>query len=333
MKSLIHKLAEIPGPCGYETQVRAAVRAEVEALADEVHIDGLGNLIVRKGERRSNGKRILALAHLDEPGFIVSHVRRDGLARFMPLGRLRAEVLAGNRVRFLNGTPGVIGYAVSEDGDAQPEMERLFIDTGAVETAQVKIGDVAVFDAPFLDLGQRAAGKALDDRIGVAILIETLRRLHQNPGASPHEIHFAFTVQEVEGMRGAGPAAFQVEPELALAVDMTESYADPEAAPAAARLGAGAVLRMRDASMFTPAAVMDWMIRAAKTHAIPYQIEIVSGETTGARPAQTTNRGAAAGVVAVPCRYRGSPSELVDLDDVQAAADLFYQLLTIPVEL
>lgn len=332
MITLIEKLAEIPGPCGYETRVRAAVRAEVEAYADAVHIDGLGNLIVRKGERRTAGKRILLLAHMDEPGFIVSHIRRDGAARFAPLGGPRPEYLAGSRVRFLDGTPGVIGCIPAADCSAKPDPERLLIETGSGRKAALKVGDVAVIDSPFVDLGKRAAGKALDNRVGVAILIETLRKLHANPDASPHEIHFAFTVQELEGLRGAGPAAFQVEPEVALAVDLTDSRDEPETAAGAVRLGAGAAIRVRDASMFTPPVVVDWMSAAADKHAIPYQLEILERETTGARMAQITGRGAAGGALAIPCRYRGSPSEIIDLDDAAAAVELLYHLMTTPAE-
>lgn len=326
MKSLIQKLVETPGPPGYETEVRKLVRSEVEPYADEVHVDGLGNLIARIGP--VDGRRILVAAHLDEPGLIASHVDRNGFVRFMPLGGLQPQVCAGQRVRFLNGAAGVIGFAAPGEAEQLNHLDRLFIDLGAseCETAPVRPGDVAVFEGPYLDLGGRLAGKALSGRVGVAVLIETMRRLRAGPQMTPHEVHFAFVTQEQVGLRGAGAAVFQVSPELALSIDAAVGDTPGGGRPAI-RLGAGPVIRVRDQSMLSDPRMVAWIENTATAAAIPFQMEVSDAAPTGARMAQLGGEGAATGVLSVACRYRGSPSELVDWGDVERLADLLHTLL------
>ncbi len=130
MKSLIQKLVETPGPSGYEAQVRALVRAEIEPLADGVRVDNLGNLIVRKGQKGPDGLRIMLAAHIDEIGLIVTHIDERGFARLLPVGGVRPATCPGNRVRFLNGAAGVIGIERLSDPNKVPAFDQLFIDLG-----------------------------------------------------------------------------------------------------------------------------------------------------------------------------------------------------------
>ena len=173
MKDLIKRLVETVGPSGYETAVRELVRAEIAGLADEIRVDALGNLIVRKGQKTEGGLRVMLSAHMDEIGIIATHVDEHGFVRFTTVGGVRPHTCIGGRGRFLNGTPGLIYMEKTESPEKLPSFEQLFIDVGASSPAScpVKVGDVAAFDRPFMDLNGRLVSKAMDDRISVAVMI------------------------------------------------------------------------------------------------------------------------------------------------------------------
>jgi tetrahedral aminopeptidase len=331
MKSLIRKFVETAGPSGYESKVRQVVREEVEPLADQVTVDALGNLIVRKGRRGSKGMKIMLAAHMDEIGLIATHIDENGFVRFTTIGGVRAYNCPGGRVRFLNGTSGVIGIEKLEDQSYVPSFEQMYIDVGvsARKDCPVRVGDVAVFERPYLELGKRLVAKSMDDRIGVAVLIETLRRMDN----SPHEVYFVFSVQEEVGVRGATTAAYGVDPELGLAVDVTGSGDTPKGIKMEVGLGKGPAIKVRDAGMLADPRVVDWMVRVAQTGKIPYQMEILERGGTDARAIQITRMGVPAGCLSIPCRYVHSPSEMVDFDDVENAVRLLVGLLSQPVDL
>jgi endoglucanase len=331
MKSLIEKLVGIPGPSGYEAQIRQAVRSEVEQHADEVKVDALGNLIARKGQLGTGGNRIMLAAHMDEIGIMVTHVDENGFARFTNIGGVHANNCPGGRVRFLNGIPGVIGIERLDDPNAAPGLEKMYLDLGVSsrKDCPVKIGDVAVFERPFLDLGGRLVSKAMDDRIGVAVLIETMRSLT----STPNEISFVFSVQEEVGVRGATTAAYAVDPDLGLAVDVTGVGDTPRGIKMEVCLGKGPAIKVRDGGMLADPRVVAWMVQTAETAQIPIQMEILERGGTDARAIQITRAGVPAGCLSIPCRYTHSPSEMVDYGDVQAAVKLLTKLLSQPVDL
>ena len=219
MKPLIQKLVETPSPSGYEGKIREVIRAEVEPYADEIRVDALGSLIVRKGQKTTAGMKIMLSAHIDEIGLIVTHVDANGFVSFAPIGGVRALNCVGGRVRFLNGQTGVIYMEPLDDSSKSPSIANLYIDLGASspKDCPVRVGDLGVFDRPFTDLGNRMVSKAMDDRIGAAVLIEALRQLK----SSPHELYFVFSVQEEVGLRGATTAAFGIDPDLGIASDVT----------------------------------------------------------------------------------------------------------------
>lgn len=331
MKSLIQKIVETNGPSGYESIIRQVIRAEVELLADEVTVDALGNLIVRKGTASPNGMKIMLAAHMDEIGLIATHIDENGFVRFTTIGGVRAYNCPGGRVRFLNGTSGVIGIENPADQSNPPSIEHMFIDVGvsARKDCPVRVGDVAVFERPFLDLGQRLVAKSLDDRIGVAVLIETLRQVSH----SPHEVYFVFSVQEEVGVRGATTAAYGIDPQLGLAVDVTGTGDTPKGIKMEVGLGKGPAVKVRDAGMLADPRVVDWMVRTAEASKIPYQMEILERGGTDARAIQLTRMGVPAGCLSIPCRYIHSPSEMVDFGDVENAVRLLVGLLSQPVDL
>lgn len=335
MKSLIQKLVEIPSPSGYEAQIRSAIREEVEPLADEILTDNLGNLIVRKGPSEPGGLTIMLAAHMDEIGLIATHIDENGFVRFLTIGGVRPHTCVGGRVRFLNGAFGTINVERLDEPNKMPAFEQMFIDLGASSRAEcpVRVGDVAVFEHPFTDLGKRLIAKAMDDRISVAILVETLRRLSSPAFQTPHQLVFVFSVQEEVGVRGATTAAFGINPDLGLAVDVTGSGDTPKGLRMEVGLGKGPAIKVRDAGMLADPRVVAWMVSTAERAGIPYQMEVLEMGGTDARAIQLSRAGVPAGCLSIPCRYVHSPSEMVDYDDVQNAVKLLVELLSHPVQL
>ena len=335
MKSLIQQLVETVSPSGYEAPIRETIRQSVEPLADEVRVDALGNLIVRKGRMGPQGKRIMLAAHMDEIGVMVTHIDEQGFARFTSLGGVRPAYCVGGRVQFLNGARGVIGVERIDELTKPAALEQLFIDTGASskKDCPVKVGDVAAFERPFMDLGDRMVAKSLDDRIGVAVMVEALRILSSEGQPSPHEIYFVFSVQEEVGVRGATTASFGVEPDLGLAVDVTSTGDTPKCAPMAVALGNGPAIKVRDTGMLADPRVVDWMVRTAETAGLPYQLEVLDRGSTDARAIQLSRGGVPAGCLSIPCRYVHSPSEMVATSDVEQAVQLLVALLRHPIDL
>ena len=331
MKPLIQKLVEIVGPSGYESAVRDLVRGEIEGLVDEIRVDALGNLIARKGQKGEGGLRVMLSAHMDEIGVIATHVDEKGFVRFTTIGGVRAHTCIGGRVHFLNGVQGLIYMERSEDSSRLPGIENLFIDVGAAdrESCPVKVGDLAAFERPFLDLGDRLVSKAMDDRISVAVLVETLRQLK----SSPHELYFVFSTQEEVGLRGATTAAFGIDPDLGVAVDVTATGDTPKGLRMEVGLGKGPAIKVRDGGMLSDPRVVRWMVETAEAAGLPYQLEVLEGGTTDARAIQLARAGVPSGCVSIPTRYIHSPSEMVDYGDVQNAVRLLVALLSGPVKL
>ncbi|WP_448336213.1 M42 family metallopeptidase [Bellilinea sp.] len=331
MKALIQKLVETIAPSGYEMPIRELILGEVKEVADEVRVDALGNLVVRKGQKSPDGKRIMLAAHMDEIGLIATHIDENGFVRFSTIGGVRPHTLYGGRVRFLNGVAGVIGGERLENMDRVHGFEKLFIDVGATsqEDCPVRVGDVAAFERPFLDLGKRLVAKSMDDRISVAVMIETLRQLKD----TPHEVFFVFTTQEEVGVRGATTAAFGVDPEIGIAVDVTATGDTPRGMKMAVALGKGPAIKVKDTGMIADPRVVRWMADTAEQAGIPYQLEILEGGSTDARAMQLTRAGVPAGCLSIPCRYIHTPSEMVDFEDVQNAVRMLMALLQAPVDL
>ena len=335
MKALIRKLVEAPGPSGYETQIRNAVREEVEPLADEITVDNLGNLIARLGKKGDGGLKIMLAAHMDEIGVIATHIDERGFVRFLPVGGVRPHTCLGGRVLFLNGARGVIGAERLANPQNVPGFEQLYIDLGATsrKDCPVKVGDMAVFERPLIELGGRLVSKALDDRIGAAVLIETMKNLRQAAERTPHELYFVFSVQEEVGDGGARTAAYRIDPDIGLAVDVTGVGDTPRGVTMEVALGKGPAIKVRDQGLLSDPRIVDWMVKTADKNAIPYQLEILQYGWTDASAIQITRAGVPAGCLSLPCRYVHSPSEMVDVQDVQHAVSLLTAMLKDPIQL
>ncbi len=334
MKELIKELTEAFGPSGSEDVVREAIKKHIAGRVDKMRTDPLGNLIaLKKGQAESGveARKIMLAAHMDEIGVIISHVDEKGFLRFARVGGVYPLTLLGSRVVFADGSTGVIGREKPDKPTDFPTIDKMFIDVGAPDKEHLtrKVGDVASFVRPFVDLGKRLTAKAFDDRIGCAILIQTLLELK----TTPHDVYFVFTVQEEVGLRGALTSAFGVEPDVAIALDVTTTGDTPEAHPMAVSLGAGPAIKVKDRGMLAHPGVKNWMANTAERLGLPYQFEVLERGTTDAMAIQTSRAGVAAGVISIPCRYVHSPSEMVDYDDVQNAVKLLVGLLSGPVEI
>jgi endoglucanase len=333
MKALIKKLVEAYGPPGHEAAVREIVRAEIRGLPDVLSVDPLGNLIAVLKTKSKSGKRVMLSAHMDEIGVIVSHVDARGFARFQNLGGVNTMYALGGRVRFADGVIGTIGIdARRDDASKAPALAELFIDVGATSRADcpVQVGDAAGFWRPLEEVGEhRLIAKSMDDRIGVAVLIEVMRALK----SSPHEVAFVFSVQEEVGLRGAATAAFGVEPEVGIAVDVTRTGDTPNGMKMAVGLGGGAAIKVRDSGMIADPRVKDLLVQRAREAGLPHQLEILEAGTTDAAAMQISRVGIPAGCISIPTRYIHSPSEMIDLRDVQACVDLLVETLRKPIEL
>jgi len=262
-------------------------------------------------------------AHMDEIGVMVSHIDKNGFARFAPIGGVRPAYCLGGRVRFLNGRIGVINQEHTTKPNQAPTFEHLFIDLGGPNHG-IQVGDVAAFDRTFEDLGDRVVSKALDDRIGVAVLIRTLQQLKN----TPHEVYFVFSVQEEVGVRGATAAAYHLAPEIGIAVDVTGWGDTPNVPPMVdVKLGQGPAVKIRDRGMLADPRVVQWMTRTAQKAKIPYQREVLLSGSTDARAMQLSRAGVPAGTISIPCRYVHSPSEMIDIRDAENAVALLTAML------
>ncbi|MCX6056247.1 MAG: M20/M25/M40 family metallo-hydrolase [Chloroflexi bacterium] len=330
MKPLLQKLVETNSPSGYEGPIRELIRSEIISLSDQINVDALGNLIVRIGKKTSGGKRIMIAAHMDEIGLMVSHVEKNGNIRFSNLGTLFPRYLAGSRVVFQNGIMGTIHHDRPDDLNKIPSLEKYFVDIGVSigKDSPLQIGDVAVIEGKFLDLGSRVVSKSLDNRASCAVMIETIKQIKN----SPHELVFVFSTQEEVGVRGAQTAAYSIEADLGLALDVTPAD-DILGIKMQISLGDGPAIKVRDQGMISDPRLVNWIQDIAKKNHIPYQLEVLEVGSTDARAMQINKAGMIIGGISIPCRFVHSPSEMVDLGDLGHTVRLLTILLNNPIQL
>ena len=341
MKELIQRVCAVYGPTGNEDRVAELIRDEVAPYADEVRRDRMGNLLAIKHGRGGEGAlKVLLAAHMDEIGVIVTAVDEKGFLRCAPVGGVNTMSVIGARCEFADGTIGTFSVEPDEamfmrGGPAarsMPTWDKIFLDTGATSKAgqKIRVGDVASFHHEFAELNdRRLLAPNFDDRIACAIQIQALRELKD----TPHEAIFAFTVQEEIGTRGATTVAFGIEPDVAIAVDVTGSGDTPHARPMDVALGKGCAIKVKDGGMIATPWVKDWMVRTAEQHNIPYQLEVLLGGSTDARAIQTTLAGIPSGCLSIPSRYIHTPSQIVDYDDVLNCVRLLKACLEGPIAL
>lgn len=331
MKPLLKTLTETFGPSGYEDEIRKVIEKEVKPFADEIRVDAMGSLIVRKKPtvKAKNSRRIMLAAHMDEIGVIASHVDTNGFVRFASNGGVFGRYTLGARIRFLNGVTGVVGFDKLESVNDAPSMSKMYIDVGASsrKDCPIKVGDFGAFERSYLEMGNRLVAKSMDDRAGVVVLIETLKSIK----STPNDLYFVFTTQEEVGARGAGTAAYGIEPEIGIAIDVTSTGDTPASLKMSMELGKGPCVKVRDPGMLSDPRVVEWMINTAEKAKLPYQREVLLVGSTDARAIQSSRAGVMAGALSIPCRYIHSASEMVDYEDLKNSVKLLAAMLSKPV--
>jgi putative aminopeptidase FrvX len=335
-RAFLHGLLEAVGPSNYEIAAARVWRTEAEKFCGEVTADVNGNSIARlRVDVAAGAKKVLLCGHIDEIGLIVTHINDDGTIAFRGIGGWDPQVLVGQRIRVMargGDLIGVIGRKAihllrGDDRDRAVKLDDLWIDLGAKGkeemAARVRVGDPAVIDVtPIMLNDDLIASRALDNRCCAFIALETLRLL--SAGDAPWcDVYAAATVQEEITMRGARTVAAAIEPDVAIALDVTHSSDRPGVSPqevGAHACGSGAAISRGSVAN---EALVDLLIGTAESEGLDYTLE-ASGARTGtdADALVVTGRGTAGGVVSVPCRYMHSPVEVVSLADLETCAKL-----------
>ncbi len=329
MLALLKELAGAYGPSSREDDVRSLIEARIAARVDEIYTDTLGNLIaVKKGK----GKRIMLAAHMDEIGLVATYIDEKGFIRFSNIGGVNPYFSLGQRVRFHNGAEGCVCYEETLEEFKDLKFNRMYIDIGAKsrEDAECFInpGDTGVFAGETMEQNGKYISKALDDRIGCAILVKLIEQM----GSVPNEVVFTFTVQEEVGLRGAGAAAFGIKPDIAVAVDVTGTGDTPECKPLSIELGRGPAIMIKDNRTISHPMVKNALTDCAIKEGIPYQLEVMSVGGNDAGSIHTTAGGIPSGAVSIPCRYLHRPCEMVDKNDAENAVKLLKSFITMEFE-
>lgn len=321
---LLKKLTEVYSPSGNEDGIHSIIKSEVTKFADEVYTDALGNLVVHI---KGNGKRALVCAHADEIGVMATFIDDNGFIRFAPVGGLGKFTSLYQRVRFANGTVGVVAYEEAIEDMKDLKLSNMYIDIGAKNKEEaekiVSIGDMAVFEGKLETAGDNIISKALDDRIGVYILIDVIKHIRN----SPYDLYFVFTSQEEVGLRGARGVAFDVNPDVALAVDVTDTGDIPNCKRMAVKLGGGACIKIMDRSVICSKRVCDKLTQVAEDKDIKVQYEVLECGGTDAGAIQPARGGVLTGAISVPTRYIHTPSEMVNINDVNECIRLITEFL------
>lgn len=338
---LLRRLCETPGVPGREHRVRALIEREIEGLFDETYTDPMGSLICTRyptmePEGDAEPERILLLCHMDEIGFLVSHISKDGYIHIDPVGGFDPRNLFSRRVLVctkdgdykgvMNPAGKPIHTQSPEERKKIPEPTDFFIDIGlGEETAnKVKIGDYVVMDEPLLEMGDKIVSKALDNRIACWLGIESLRRLVASGEKHSCEIVVAFSCQEEVGLRGARTASYGVAPDIALGIDVTLACDTPgiPEKDAVTHQGNGFGLHVKDGSFISDIDLIEELEALAEEHDIPAQRTILArGGQDGAAGQQAGSGARAAGIV-VGTRYIHTVTEMIAKEDLEAARDI-----------
>ena len=334
---MLQALSEAIGVSGEEQAVRKIVLNAIREHVTDLQVDAMGNVLALKKGTGGSNFRLMFVAHMDEIGFMVTGIDSNGLINFTKVGGVDDRILPGLRVKIgKKQLPGAVIWKPIHKGYSQNvvKINNLRIDVGATkkENANVKLGDRIAFDSEFMEIGDTILrGKAFDDRVGCAILIDIIRG-----GPYPIDIAVAFTVQEEIGLRGAKVAAKTLKPTVAIALEGTTAHdvPNPSADPddntvpnPVCRLGDGTAITVMDNSMITDPRLLNFIRSTAETENIPYQLKTGRGGGTDAGAVHISNSGVPSAVLSVPCRYIHSPSALLNRNDYQNTVQLCKAIL------
>lgn len=334
---LLAKICKTPGAPGFEQKVRELVIKELKGLVDEIQVDNMGNVYaIKKGK---SDKRVMVGAHMDEIGFMVTHIDDKGFLRFHTLGGFDPKTLTAQRV-IIHGKKDIIGVMASKPIHVMTDEERnrvakikdYFIDTGlpkAEVEKYISIGDSITREREYIEMGDCVNSKSLDNRLAVFILIETLKKLKGKK--VPYDIYGVFTVQEEVGVRGANVSALRINPDFGFGLDTTIAFDLPGAASheMITKLGEGTAIKIMDASTICDYRMVNYMKQTADKHKIKWQPEILTaGGTDTAGIQRMTQGGSIAGAVSIPTRHLHQVIEMAHKADILGSIDLLTACLT-----
>jgi len=328
---LLKIISETAGAPGFENRIREVIIKEITANVDSITIDNMGNIVAfRKGKQ---SKKIMLAAHMDEIGFIVSHIDDNGFIRFIPLGGFDPKTLTAQRV-IIHGKKDIIGvmgskpiHLMSEDEKGKAmKLTDYYIDLGMKKEEVVKIvsiGDSVTRERELIEMGDCINGKSLDNRISVYVLIEAIAQLKNTE--LPFDTYAVFTVQEEVGLRGAQVATLQIQPDFGIAIDTTIAFDVPgsQAHEQVSKLGEGAAIKIMDSSVIADQRMVAYLKKSADDAAIKWQPELLpAGGTDTANLQKMVKGGAIAGAISIPTRHIHSVIEMVHKSDVKFAIAL-----------
>ncbi len=333
---LLAKLTQTPGVAGREERIREVIKKEMTEICDEVRSDALGNLIgLKKG---SGSGKIMLAGHMDEIGFLVKHIDDKGFIRLQPVGGFDPRTLMNQRV-VVHGTKDLTGnlapatspihILTEEEKKKELQIKDFFVDLG-LSAEQVKemveVGDPVTLRQEFAQIGDNYSSKAMDDRVGVLVMLEAVKKL----GDHRADIYLVATVQEEVGLRGALTSAFGIVPDQGIALDVTlaADYPGAEEPEYVTRLGEGVAIKIMDSASISDHQLVKNLKEIARKEKIPHQMEILPRGGTDAGVIQTTQAGVPVATLSVPCRYVHTVNEMVSHKDLEAAFNLLASFLS-----
>ena len=327
MLNLVKKYQNSFSVSGYETELAEIIKNDLADICDDISIDALGNVIAFKKGNDST-KKLMIASHMDEIGFMVVNIEENGMIRLAPIGGINPVASCYHNVKFQNGTTGIL---VVEDGTKGGDLtsNKLFadigVDSGAKAKRKVRVGDVCALAPMFKKLSnKRYASKAFDDRVCCAISAYAAL----NCGTPAYDTYFVFTTQEEVGCRGAKPSSFAIMPDYSIALDVTPAPACGNPNQLTAKLGNGAAIKVKDSSVLCSRKIVDRLTDLAEQNKIKYQYEVLLAGGTDTSAMQIAGAGSYAGCISLPTRYVHTPVETIDVDDLNACADLLIAFIT-----
>ncbi|MFN8178444.1 MAG: M42 family metallopeptidase [bacterium] len=339
---LLSELCRTAGPPSREERIREIVVRELEPLTDRIDVDRMGNVVATRSPRRAKGRksaatprRVMLSAHMDEISLMVTHVDERGFLRFATLGGFDPKTLSSQRVLVHGKTDvlGVVGakpiHIMSDEERAKmPKTETFYIDVGLPKSKVdklISVGDLVTRERDFAEVGDMISTKALDDRVGVFVMIEAVRKLK----AHEVEVLAVATVQEEVGIRGAEVAAERLRPDLGIALDVTLANDVPgaDASETVSSLGNGAAIKVMDSSVICDPRVVDALRTTAQRNKIAHQMEVLTRGGTDTAAIQRAGGGVPSSCISIPTRYVHSVTEMCHKKDVQASIDLLAAFL------
>lgn len=329
----LEKLSNVCGVAGREDEVKELMKKFLKPYVNEVREDKLGNIIgIRKGKK--NAPKVMLAAHMDEIGLLIKNISKKGFLRFVKIGGIDDRILLARKVLvYTKKGPlhGIIGsrpphIEKEEDRKKTITYDKLFIDVGAKTLGEakemgVRIGDPVGFDMKFARLGKDLViGKAFDDRIGCAVMIEAVKQMKN----SECTIYAVGTVQEEVGLRGATTAAFEIHPDVGIAIDVTLAGGVPgvKEVETSIKMRKGPSLTVADRGLITHPKVLQLLIDTAEENNVPYQLETGLPGSTDAARISLSREGVPSGAILIPTRYIHSPTAMLSLRDAANAVKL-----------